>query len=117
MKFRSPTETHVHLASTSGHTFVIGPDLVEVPTRFHRTAVMEGCIPQGMDALPPENDTPDHKKMDLIVAGVRAMMEAARDEDFNGDGRPDVRKLSQRVGFTVLADERNTAWQIVNDDE
>ncbi len=44
MKFRSPTETPVHLSLTSGHTMLIGPDPVDVPEMFARVAVAEGCV-------------------------------------------------------------------------
>lgn len=116
MKFRSPTEEPIYLGLTSGHTFVIGAEPVEVPARFHRAAVMEGAIPEGMAALPPE-EAADPTKMDLIVAAIKKMVADPAEGDFNNDGRPDVRKLSGKCGFTVLADERNAAWQIVSDDE
>lgn len=117
MKFRSPTDTPIHLALTSGHTFVIGPDAVEVPTHFHRMAVMEGCIPEGMDSLPADDGPAPDTKIDLIVSAIRDMLKDAKEGDFNADGRPDVRKLSQRAGFTVLADERNLAWQRISDED
>ena len=114
MRFTSPTDTPVHMALTSGHTFVVGPELVEVPPMFHRQAVLEGCIPEGMKSLPPE-DPPDDNKQDLIVKAIRAMLASPKEGDFNNDGRPDVRKLSARCGFTVLAGERDDAWQACND--
>lgn len=117
MRFRSPTETPVYLALTSGHTLVVGPELVEVPKQFHRPAVMEGCIPEGMDAMPAEDGPPSETKQDLIVAAIKKMLADPKEGDFNGDGKPDVRKLSQRAGFTVLADERNSAWTRINDED
>lgn len=116
MKFRSPTDQPIHMALTSGHTFVIGPELVEVPARFHRIAVAEGAIPQGMDAMPPEEQAAE-TKMDLIVKSIKTMMDNPGDGDFNNDGRPDVRRLSAVAGFTVLAAERDSAWQIVSDND
>lgn len=53
MKFRSPTELPIHLALTSGHTFVVGTEPVDVPNQFLRHAVTEGCIPVGAE-LPPD---------------------------------------------------------------
>jgi hypothetical protein len=117
MKFRSPTETPVYMALTTGHTFVVGPELVEVPKMFHRQAVMEGCLPEGMDALPSDDGPPSDTKIDLIVKAIKAMLADPKDGDFNGDGKPDVRKLSARAGFTVLADERNSAWTLINDED
>ena len=117
MKFRSPTEQPIYMALTSGHTFVVGPDLIEVPKLFHRQAVMEGCIPEGMDSLPKDDDTPSDTKHSLIVDAMRKMVEAADANDFTNDGKPDTRKLSARVGFTVLKEERDAAWEEVGNDD
>lgn len=46
MKLRSPTEMPVYLALTSGHTFVVPTDFVEVPAALHRDAVLAGCEPE-----------------------------------------------------------------------
>ena len=116
MKFRSPTENPVYLANTAGHTFVVGPELVEVPKMFHRAAVLEECIPEGMDASPSAEPAADATKMDLIAKALRAMVADADTADFNNDGRPDTRRLSARCGFTVLASERDAAWEAVQDD-
>lgn len=115
MKFRSPTETPIHIGLLSGHTCLIGPELVEVPQMFHRQAVAKGALPEGVepDPVAGKSDT----KHDLILKGIRAMVKDENDGDFNQDGKPDTRKLSARVGFTVSSDERNTAWEeIANDD-
>lgn len=117
MKFRSPTETPIHMALTSGHTLVVGPELVEVPKMFHRQAVMDGCIPEGMSEMPAADEAQDPSKHALLVKAIKAMVAEDKDGDFNGDGRPDVRKVSARVGFTVLASERDAAWQAVNDED
>lgn len=54
MKFRAPIDEHgevqpVHLALTSGHTFVIGEAPVEVPQRFYAKALEAGALPEGVD--------------------------------------------------------------------
>ena len=116
MKFRSPTEEPIYMGLTNGHTFVIGADLVEVPKRFHRQAVMEGAIPEGMDAAPIDEEGSNPSQHDLIVTAMRAMIERADIEDFTKDGKPDTRKLSSRVGFTVLTAQRDAAWDEVKDD-
>ena len=55
MKFRSPTDAPVHLALTSGHAAVVGPDPVELDARWHRVAIARGCAPvSGLAALSPE---------------------------------------------------------------
>ena len=55
MKFRSPTDAAVHIALTSGHTAVVGPDPVELDARWHRVAIARDCAPvSGLTALSPE---------------------------------------------------------------
>jgi len=117
MKFKSPTETPVYLGLLSGHTLVIGPTLVEEPQQFHRMAVAEGCIPEGMASMPPAEDHAAATKQGLIVTAIKKMVAAQKKGDFNNDGRPDVSRLSAHVGFTVLAAERDTAWQTLSDDD
>ncbi|MEK7425736.1 MAG: hypothetical protein AAB131_18075 [Actinomycetota bacterium] len=116
MKFRSPTEQPIYMALTSGHTFVVGPESIEVPKLFHRQAVMEGCLPEGMDSLPKEDDTALATKQSLIEEAMRKMVAEANTDDFTNDGKPDTRKLSARVGFTVLKEERDAAWEVVGED-
>jgi hypothetical protein len=48
MLFKSPDpENPVSLALTSGHTCVVGPEFTEIPSMFHRAAVMAGCESSG----------------------------------------------------------------------
>lgn len=115
MKFRSPTETPVHISLLSGHTCLIGKDLVEVEQRFVRQAIADGCLREGEE--PAANGPADKTKADLVLDAVRAMVAEAKEEDFNNDGKPDLRKLSKRAGFEVSRDERDTAWQAIADDD
>ena len=110
MRFRSPTETPIFLALTSGQTIVIGPELVEVPRHFHRLAVAHECLPEGMSEMPPEDPSIEDTKAGLILAAVKEMMAKPQPGDFASDGKPDARRLSAKVGFTVMRQERDTAW-------
>lgn len=110
MKFRSPTALPVYLALTSGHTFVVGPELAEVPQRFHRMAVSEGCLPEGMAAMPGEDGTTAPDKPALIIKAIEAMKAENKDGDFLGDGKPNLGRLSVRAGFNVSRIERDAAW-------
>lgn len=123
MKFRAPKSKSegVYLALTSGHTFVIpaataeAPDGVEVPSRFHKHAIAEGCLPQGVvdeDESAPAQDT----KESLIQRAIRSMLDAVQEGDFTSDGKPNVTKLSAKCGFNVSAGERDTAWAAIADD-
>ena len=109
MKFRSPTEKSIFLADTSGHTCIVGPDLVEVPARFQRMAVAEGCLPEGVDRFDDDNAT-DPTKAELITKAIQAMQADPVPGDFTADGRPNVGRVSAKAGFTVSAGERDAAW-------
>ena len=43
MKFRSPNETPIRVALTSGHAAVIGHEWRELPEIFHRDALAQGA--------------------------------------------------------------------------
>ena len=116
MKFRSPTDTPVYLGLTSGHTIIIGPELIEVPQMFQRLAIAEGCVPEGMNEAAPPPDRAQKTKLDLIVDAMRAMVAEGLEGDFTTDGKPNTQRLSARAGFTVSGDERNEAWQALADD-
>ena len=116
MKFRSPTEFPVQLALTSGHTCVVGVELTEVDKQFHRMAIMQGCLPEGVEPEKIEAAN-EPSKQELVVAAVRQIAQAGDAEDALNDGRPKVEKVSALAGFTVTASERDAAWAIVTEDE
>lgn len=43
-QFRSPTDTALHVALTSGHTAVIPPEGIELAPMFHREAIACGTV-------------------------------------------------------------------------
>lgn len=51
MKFRSPGSQALHIALTSGHTLVIPPEGVDVPTHFRREAIAKGAEPMAVDGI------------------------------------------------------------------
>lgn len=110
MKFKSPSEKVIFLSLTSGHTCSIGTELVEVPARFHRMAVAEGAIPEGMDHLIAPPDTQEKARGELVKTAIKTMLEANKEGDFGGDGKPTVARVSAIAGFTVGRSERDTAW-------
>lgn len=114
MKFRSPTEKPVYLGLTSGHTFVVTPEFIDVPMMFRKAAIAAECLTEGEAAAASPERGP--ALMDMIVAQVRKMVADANPADFTNDGRPNATQLSARCGFTVLAGQRDEAWAIVSDD-
>lgn len=114
MKFKSPGPESVMVALLSGHTCVITPKGNEVEPRFRKEAIARGCVPVGVGAEDDEQK-PELTKSELIAKGIEKMLEGDDEGAFTGDGKPDVRKLSAVVGFTVTAGERDSAWEAVND--
>lgn len=86
--------------------------------RFHRIAVMRGCMPLGMESSPQAEQagTVHHDRERLILSAISDMVAQSADdpakqvEMFTNDGRPDARQLAVRLGFPVTADERDRAW-------
>lgn len=111
MKFKSPTATPVFLALTSGHTAVVGPEFEELDARFHREAIANGCLPAGAKEEPPlEGATPGFDRRKVIADAMNLMLDGAVEGDFTADGKPDVRKLSAKVGFSVDRHERDMVF-------
>jgi hypothetical protein len=115
MKFQSPGDP-IQLSLTTGHTFVVGQEPVEVPQMFYIQAHQRGCVPVDSGALPPREAQPaEQTKMDVICGEIVTMLgEKDRTGLFIGDGRPDLVTLSKRVGFQVSSSERDEAWVMVS---
>jgi hypothetical protein len=111
MKFRSPTDQPVHLSLTSGHVAQVGAELTEIDPRFHREAIANGCIPEGVADEKEQERTGNFNRAAEINKAIEAMLDGTDKNDFTGDGKPDTRALSKRVGFTVSREERDEAWK------
>lgn len=119
MKFRSPTEEPIRVASTTGHVLIIGPELREVPPQFVRAAVAEGAVPEGVpvELMQATDKQPAaSSKSDVIRKALIAMSQAAKDgsgapDEFTANGLPSVPALSKRVGFKVSREDAYEAWE------
>lgn len=118
-KFVSTTGEPVHLALLNGHTASVGTQPTPLHPRFHREAVIKGCLPEGFDralAVGDENNF-EATRDEVILKHIAAMVDEATADPtqqntlFTGDGRPDATILSQRCGFQVRAQERDLAWE------
>lgn len=116
MRFKSPTDTPISIGLTSGHMCSIGPEFTEVDKRFHRDAVAQGAILEGLEDEAPAANS-DAGKTELILAAIRAMVANPKEGDFTGDGKPAVGKVSAHAGFTVTRGERDDAWAVVCDEQ
>lgn len=125
MKFRSPTDQPIRVATTDGHVILIGPELREVPNRFVKAAVAEGAIPEGVPVELMQSDKDTQPKADdrdaVIRRALTDMVEAAKDgsgapDEFTANGLPSVGAVSKRAGFKVSREEAYAAWHELNDD-
>lgn len=114
MKFRSPTQDPVHLALTSGHTHVVGPELGEVDDRFRKEAIAQGCLPEGVgdDEESEESKAFDRKK--VIGDALNSMLSGNDPADFTQDGKPSIARLSAKAGFQVSRSEADAVWAEVS---
>lgn len=113
MKFRSTTGHDVHISLTSGHTCVVTPESTEIAAIFHREAIARGCTPEGVsDEVVPVNTGFDREK--AITDALNAMLDGGDEKDFNTNGKPDLRALNAKVGFTVARDEADRIWDAVS---
>lgn len=116
MKFRSTTGYDVHLALTSGHTAVVTVEGNELDARFHKEAIAKGCLPQGVSEDAPVESQAFNRK-DVIRKAIQDMLDGANEGDFTAAGKPDLRKLNARVGFTVPRDEADALFEEVSEAE
>lgn len=116
MKFKSPTEKPVYVASTTSVCAWVGPEYRELPACLHREALAKGCITDNMDAAsiseqgqsePGRINAPEERLRDVLVElSVRGGA-----EDFTRDGLPDMRKLTKKCGFGVNREDMVRIWQ------
>lgn len=129
MKFRSPGEEPVHIALTSGHTLVITSEGVPVPDHFRREAISRGAEPMGTDGanIAPsrqsdegggdDGQSTEEKRLELIKAALRSMLNGANEEDFTAAGTPNLKRLQFLAGFNVPRAEADAAWALVQAEE
>ena len=116
MKMYSPTGDPIHVATIEGgHSCVIAGDSkgTEVPEALRAAALQAGAIPVGTAPEKKPTQTPQVTKAEMIEAGVAQLMEAGVADTLANDGRPKVEPLSELVGFTVTAEERDKAFAAV----
>jgi len=109
MKFKAPGNEPEMISLTSGHTIVIEPGGTTVPPRFRKEAVARGCMPVGVGA---EDDvlTEEEKRGQLVIDGINKLLDSDDPAAFNGDGKPNLRKLNAVLGFNASREELDAAW-------
>lgn len=113
IEFKAPTEEGVSIALTSGHTAFVSYDGTAIDKKFHREAIALGCYPSTMDK-PEDLKSHDFNRAEAIGSAMEAMIKNADASDFTGNGSPDLRKLTARVGFKVAREEADSIWAEVS---
>lgn len=130
-RFRSTLGRPVMLSTTmGGHTVSVThePEGTPLPARFHRDAVMKGCLPlasfnevQAADAAIVANAGRDRASM--LRGCIADMTQIATDDPvrerdmFDQSGRPRAEVMAERLGFPVSVAERDAAWEAYAGDE
>lgn len=114
MKLKSLGDKTTQVALLSGHCIVVPPEGRDVPQMFVSEALRCGCVPMGIeeDDVKPAGNVPEGKeKGQIIVDGIKAMLEA--DCNLTGAGLPNLKDLAKQVGFTVSREEMVAAWDVI----
>lgn len=107
MKFRSPSDQPIHIALTTGHTAVIPPDGVVLDKMFHKEASARGAV--AFDDNTTFVPSPEYRKA-AISAALTSMLDGKDEDDFTADGKPNLRKLKERVGFALTREEADAVF-------
>jgi hypothetical protein len=110
MKFRSVTGFDISLALTSGHTAVVTTEGCEIDSRFHKEAIAQGCLPEGVEET-SEAGKPSFDRKQVIVDALNAMLAGSDAQDFTKQGKPSLGRLIEKVGFTVDRSEVDAIWE------
>ena len=107
MKFRSPSDQPIHIALTTGHTAVIPPGGVVLDKMFHKEASARGAVAfdDNTTFVPPPED-----RKAAISAALTSMLDGKDEDDFTADGKPNLRKLKERVGFALTREEADAVF-------
>lgn len=130
-RFRATGGRPIMLASTAGgHTVSVThePDGTPLHPRFHRQAVIQGCLPAASFMEVQAEDralvaSAGRDRASILRGHIADMVQVAHedpsraDELFDGAGSPRTSILSDRAGFPVSTAERDAAWTEYAGDE
>ena len=107
MKFRSPSDQPIHIALTTGHTAVVTAEGVVLDKMFHKEASARGAV--AFDDNTTFVPSPEDRKA-AISAALTSMLDGKDEDDFTADGKPNLRKLKERVGFALTREEADAVF-------
>lgn len=68
-----------------------------------------GTLSPSAAAAPADATEKSSSEFDKVIEAIDAL-EEGNDDHWTKDGKPDAKALSDRAGFTVSAELRDTAW-------
>ncbi|WP_028605543.1 hypothetical protein [Ottowia thiooxydans] len=107
-RFRSPTDTPLHVALTSGHTAVIPPEGIDLPQVFQREAIARGALLA--EGATDEDKTQVLNRALVVRETMQAMIAGGDKDDFTGDGKPNLMRLKSKAGFSVSREEADAVF-------
>ncbi|GKT19798.1 hypothetical protein AVHY2522_23805 [Acidovorax sp. SUPP2522] len=114
MKLCSPSSEPLHVALTSGHMCVIGPDGTDVPKIFIREALARGAVAPDETQTSSVNVQIQARQM-AVSEALQAMITGQDKEDFTADGKPNLMRLKSRAGFAVTREEADAIFAELTD--
>lgn len=110
MQFRHPIG--VRLASTSGHTAIVGPEFRDLPPVLHADAMAAGCEcsdtkidPKASVQSSAEAKARPTNHDDVIREALELMLKRGEDGDFNRDNLPNTNVVSKLAGMSIRKED------------
>lgn len=109
-----------NLRSLTGHTVTFEKNKpTPVPKEVVQEALALGAGMCDEDELPDEDEVTNavptepggEERKELIVAAMENMVIENVRGDFDAGGAPQLKKLSARLGFNVIKQERDSLWE------
>lgn len=118
MILQSPVDKKV--VTTVGYTFVFkANEPIEVPIMAVQACLQAGCHVVKGDITPAEVkivQALQGPERDRVIGETMKKLVARNDRnDFTGSGKPNATVLTEMLGFTIFAAERDRIWQDVSE--
>lgn len=130
MKLFSPFSKVIPISLTSGHSFVVTQEPVEVPEAFVAEARSRGALEAdeagssnadgashqatGGSAVAPTPEELAALRVGKIKEALNSMLDGANESDFTADGKPQLNRLKAITGFAVARAEADAVWAEVS---
>jgi hypothetical protein len=119
MKFKSPTNTDIYVATTGGICAQVGSEWRDLPAGLHKAAIMAGCVSDNMaeeviNPPAPVVSSAEFERSTVVATAIKTLLEADGTEGFTKEGVPNLKVLSKLTGFEVDRSEMLGAWHELN---